>query len=226
MKLTTVQITQIEETLVLNGLKYDDIKLEVTDHIASEIEFLMEENTLSFNENLKIVFGKWKPQLKSTTYGLLLGYAYSGPKIAMEKMADFSKSELKWGFVLSIFSASIIVIINKIFNNINFLLMLGIIVKTLLFAITLLIIYYRVILSKSNWRTTYSVMFKRRIYLTLAHSISIWSGIFPIVPLNKSSEVKIFSLIIPLILILYGLNSLRFLHKHFQIEKKLSISNS
>ncbi len=38
MKLTTEQITQIEETLVLNGLIYDDIKLEITDHIASEIE--------------------------------------------------------------------------------------------------------------------------------------------------------------------------------------------
>jgi hypothetical protein len=41
MKLTNQQIAFIDETLVLNGLTYDDIKLEVMDHIASEIEFLM-----------------------------------------------------------------------------------------------------------------------------------------------------------------------------------------
>jgi hypothetical protein len=36
MKLTNQQT--IEETLVLNGVVYDDIKLELIDHIATEIE--------------------------------------------------------------------------------------------------------------------------------------------------------------------------------------------
>ncbi len=38
MKLTTEQIAKIEETLVLNGVVYEDIKIELTDQIASEIE--------------------------------------------------------------------------------------------------------------------------------------------------------------------------------------------
>jgi hypothetical protein len=38
MKLTNQQIETIEETLVLNGVVYDDIKLELVDHIATEIE--------------------------------------------------------------------------------------------------------------------------------------------------------------------------------------------
>ena len=59
MKLTNQQITQIDEILVLNGLNYEDLKLEVTDHIASEIEVLMEDNSFSFDENLKAVFEKW-----------------------------------------------------------------------------------------------------------------------------------------------------------------------
>jgi hypothetical protein len=226
MNLTKEQIAQIEETLVLNGLKYDDIKLEVTDHIASEIEVLMEENAVSFEEILKLVFEKWKSQLRATTYGLWLGYAYSGPKIVMDKMADFSKSELKWGSVFGFFSALIIMLIYKINNDINFLLMFGIILKTILFASALLSIYYRAILSKSKWRTTYSVMFKRRIYLPLLYSVFIAFDFFPIVPLNKNLEVKVISLIFPLILILYSINSLRFLYKHFGITKRLSISNS
>jgi hypothetical protein len=38
MKLTKEQIAKIEETLVLNGLVYDDIKLELIDHIALALE--------------------------------------------------------------------------------------------------------------------------------------------------------------------------------------------
>jgi hypothetical protein len=41
MKLTNQQITTIEQTLVLNGVVYDDIKLELLDHIATEIESIM-----------------------------------------------------------------------------------------------------------------------------------------------------------------------------------------
>jgi hypothetical protein len=35
---TNQQIALIDETLVLNGFTYDDIKLELVDHIATEIE--------------------------------------------------------------------------------------------------------------------------------------------------------------------------------------------
>jgi hypothetical protein len=37
MKLTNQQIATIDETLVLNGVTYDDIKLELVDH-TTEIE--------------------------------------------------------------------------------------------------------------------------------------------------------------------------------------------
>jgi hypothetical protein len=37
MKLTNQQIALIDETLVLNGVTYDDIKLELVDH-TTEIE--------------------------------------------------------------------------------------------------------------------------------------------------------------------------------------------
>ncbi len=38
MQLTNQQIATIEQTLFSKGLVFDDIKLEVLDHIASEIE--------------------------------------------------------------------------------------------------------------------------------------------------------------------------------------------
>jgi hypothetical protein len=44
MRLTNQQITTIEQTLVLNGVVYDDIKLELLDHIATEIESIKDES--------------------------------------------------------------------------------------------------------------------------------------------------------------------------------------
>lgn len=38
MKLSKVQIAKIEETLVLIGVVYEDIKFELIDHITSEIK--------------------------------------------------------------------------------------------------------------------------------------------------------------------------------------------
>jgi hypothetical protein len=57
MKLTNQQITTIEETLVLNGVVYDDIKLELVDHIATEIESEIVVRNLEVV--LKEVFEKW-----------------------------------------------------------------------------------------------------------------------------------------------------------------------
>jgi hypothetical protein len=226
MKLTNQQIALIDETLVLNGLTYDDIKLEVTDHIASEIEFIMEENTLSFEENLKMVFKKWESQLKPTTYGLWLGYAYTGPKMVMDKMVDLTKSELKWGLSLAFFSTLIIWLIYKTDNNASILLVFGMLLRTLLLIVAVTIIYFRVTLSKSKAKTIYSTLFNRRFYITLLFSIQILSTIFRAVPLNKSIESKVLMLVFPFLFILFSINSLRILYNHYMIEEKLSISKS
>jgi hypothetical protein len=73
MKLTNQQIETIEETLVLNGVVYDDIKLELIDHIATEIESEVESKL--FETVLKEVFDSWKPQLNQH-HKLLLGYGF------------------------------------------------------------------------------------------------------------------------------------------------------
>jgi hypothetical protein len=49
MKLTAPKIALIDETLVLNGLTYDEIKLDVMNHIASEIEVLKTQSIPNSN---------------------------------------------------------------------------------------------------------------------------------------------------------------------------------
>ena len=67
MKLTNQQIDTINETLVLNGLIYDDIKLELVDHIASEIELAMDHKGILFEDALKTAFSNWQGQLQLST---------------------------------------------------------------------------------------------------------------------------------------------------------------
>ncbi len=60
MKLTIEQIAKIDETLVLNGVVYDDIKIELTDHIASDIEEVMINQGVDFKTALINSFDKWE----------------------------------------------------------------------------------------------------------------------------------------------------------------------
>jgi hypothetical protein len=52
MRLTNQQITTIEQTLVLNGVVYDDIKL-LLDHIATEIESIIDESSFHLKKTKK-----------------------------------------------------------------------------------------------------------------------------------------------------------------------------
>jgi uncharacterized protein YjaZ len=96
MRLTNQQITTIEQTLVLNGVVYDDIKLELLDHIATEIESIIDESQFSFEENLKKVFAKWKNELTpSSSFGLEI----TNPKIVIQKSIKMIQHVFLMSFV-------------------------------------------------------------------------------------------------------------------------------
>jgi len=73
MKLTTEQIQQIEEKLYADyDFYYDDTKHEVVDHIASEIEEEMKDN--SFETSFDKVFQNWHSRLQETEWNGMLMY--------------------------------------------------------------------------------------------------------------------------------------------------------
>lgn len=73
MKLTTEQIQQIEEKLYADyDFYYDDTKHEVVDHIASEIEEEMKDN--SFETSFDKVFQNWHSRLQETEWNGMLLY--------------------------------------------------------------------------------------------------------------------------------------------------------
>ncbi len=113
MKLAPEQIAEIDETLVLNGLIYDDIKLEVTDHIASEIEFQLANNQSNFTEAFEDVFSKWESELKLTSNWWSSGFV--APKIVIDKYALQIKKQFKFAALYDLMFSFLMVTITNIY---------------------------------------------------------------------------------------------------------------
>ena len=64
-QLTTDQINHIDFVLRndYSFEHFDDLRIELLDHIATEVEFMMEENTVTFEEALPQVLHKWQDEL-------------------------------------------------------------------------------------------------------------------------------------------------------------------
>lgn len=223
MKLTTEQITAIEETLVLNGLIYDDIKLEVTDHIASEIEGAMQENNLSFDDALNQAFENWKEQLK-LSYSFWTGAKNVAPRIVIEKWESIHRKQNPTIFRFSLFITILIIGILKLLKTEN--LPETVILTTIWFCLVLwiFIVAVRVILWKSTHKTLFGFIFKKRSRVPLNGLALIVIGLFPnrILGINSMLEMTIDFLVI--LLMVFSISSLELAYKHFQFERKLSIT--
>jgi hypothetical protein len=100
MQLTTEQIECINQTLIGKGIKFDDIKLEVLDHIATEIENEMEVSNNDFPIVYNHVFENWSEEFKVTKDFLSLQSTY--PKIVQSKFINQFKKEVIIALVSSI----------------------------------------------------------------------------------------------------------------------------
>lgn len=222
MKITASQIEKIEETLLLNGIIYEDIKLELTDHIASEIEFKMTENLIEFEIALKEAFENWQEELKPKTYGFLLGNNYTGAKIYMDRALKFTRNEYKWLFILVI-----ILLVVKAFDfDITFTEeeanSTRIIIKIVLGIVFSITLYARIILKK--FKTTFSEIFKKRFNLSIVYFIAFMVGAFPILPSYGNEEGQIIPLYFLMIYMLYTFNNWTLLVRHFKTKKQFEKS--
>lgn len=101
MKLTNQQIAIIDETLVLNGITYDDIKLELIDHIATDIENQLENQERNFEVALKIAFENWSEQLRLSN-SFWLNSQEVAPRIVVEKLSALYKSKFKFSLLATV----------------------------------------------------------------------------------------------------------------------------
>jgi hypothetical protein len=222
MKLTNEQITAIEKTLVLNGLIYEDIKLELTDHIASEIEAEMEENEISFETAFKQAFQNWKEQLRPSS-SFWLGRKNIAPKIIIEKWELIHR---KWNPAMIQFAIFITIIIGilKVLSTENIPENISMVMRWFYMALWVLIATIRIIIWKSKHKTLFGFIFKKRSRVPLNFLVLIALGLFPSRMLEINSVLGIAVVFIVVLVTLFSFSCLTLAYKHFQFERKLSIS--
>jgi hypothetical protein len=223
MKLTNQQIAQIEETLILNGLNYDDIKLEVTDHIASEIEEKISNEKSSFEVVFKEVLEKWKPELKPFFSGLI---GFTNPRIMTVKCHKIVKRQL---FTVIIFSSLITLALMVFVRNSSY----GLVLTNIQGALRLFVLveFCLVILAwclmwKSKHQTTYSYLMKKKSFGLILFLFMLGIGVFPVMLKHPDVKIAFVSVFCAITYVLITGIYLQLAYKHFQFEKKLLISNS
>ena len=223
MKLTNQQITQINETLVLNGLKYEDLNLEVTDHIASEIEVLMDENTYSFDENLKTVFEKWKPELKPSFSGLV---GFTNPRIMTLKCHKLIRKQIFNVISISFLVAIVSVLFFRNSNNAILLTNIQAVLKPFILLELCLVLAVLGFVWKSKHQTSYSYLIKKKSSGLIIFLFLLGIGGFPLLLNHPDIKIAFASVFFPIIYILLAGIYLKLAFKHFQFKKKLTLSNS
>ena len=221
MKLSNQQIAQIEETLVLNGLIYDDIKLEVTDHIASEIEEKIYNEKSSFEVAFDEVFIKWKPELKPTFSGLI---GFTNPRIMTVKCHKIVKRQL---FTAIIISSLITLVLMLLIRNSSYGLVLinieGALRSFVLVEFCLVILAWCLIW-QSKHQTTYSYLMKKKSFGLIIFLFMIGNGGFPVRLNHPDAKIAFVSVFFAITYVLITGIYLQLAHKHFQFEKKLSFT--
>ena len=83
MKLTTEQVEMINSFLVKNEVVFDDVRHEIIDHIACDVEQNYEG--IPFNESIAIVLKKWERQIQLSESIWVTTWA-SFPTIVLSKL--------------------------------------------------------------------------------------------------------------------------------------------
>lgn len=225
MKLTTEQIAQIEETLVLNGLVYQDVKLEIIDHIASEIEERMSHEEISFDSVYKSVFEKWKSALEISSSSNWLGAFFKAPRFVIDKLVAYSKREaLHIFFSVLVFGFLLAFIVSNTFQKETF----KAISLALQGAYTILILctsISMIFIWRSSIKTMYGRLFLYRGCLVFLFCVpfNIYNDPLKHFDATNSFLQNLVGCLLLCSAFIYSLFQLMLASEHFKIVKKLKL---
>ena len=220
MKLTVEQIVQIEETLVLNGIVYDDIRQEVLDHIATEIQVLMDEKTPSFDENFEIALDKWSEELKPAC-SIFTGLNVNYPQIVLDKKVAAIKKQIFIGFLISLIFLFTFLGFSAFYNLklLTYYFQVG--ARFVFITGYLLLIINTIRIWNSKINTSFYSQHKNRVAVYIC-----WIYPFCFINTPAGTTNQIILVFTGSLMLLHLLFSSRLAMKHFKFEKKLSISNA
>jgi hypothetical protein len=222
MKLTTEQIAKIEETLVINGLVYQDVKLELLDHIASEIEEKMSNEEISFDIVYKAVFEKWKSSLVITSSSAWLGAFFQAPRVVVDKLISYSKRQFVIVLILALVFAILLATIISDIQQEKFFYTLNLGLTGVFFLMVLATIVSLFLIWKSKIKTTYGRLFLFRGWITFVffYQCNINSDLLHSFNDNNSLGHNFIICFIFGLEFFYSFYQIKMALEHFEIVKK------
>ncbi|WP_299005291.1 hypothetical protein [uncultured Tenacibaculum sp.] len=159
MELTKEQIQRVEKYLDVKKVYYIDVRVEVLDHIVSELENNICENT-SFEEAFKNTTKKWNTILKDSS-SVYIGYAFVKPKIVIDKMKKYGKPniiKLLFAFLLMILLISLkLEVTTSYAQTINFF------AKFFIYTVSFIIGLGYILIWQSKQKTSYRFLYKTQV---------------------------------------------------------------
>jgi len=220
VKLSDVEIADIEETLEMNGVVYEDIKSELVDHIASEIEALLEQEDLCYEKAFKMAFANWKKDLQIHSDGIWVSKNVTAPKIIMDRWIAYSKRHFIYIIVISGLFTSLIALIR--YDDSPLVLDYGI---RLFCMLNLgLVLISRMLIWRYNTNTSVGYLFKRRSLMVFFMPLMISFGLFGLNILHGEMDIRYAMIFFLIALNIYFVLDYPLVLKHIRLNKKLAIS--
>jgi hypothetical protein len=216
MEITKQQLQRVAHYLNVKGITYIDLRMEVFDHIVSDIEAKMMDEKLDFETAFYKITVTWNKHLIKES-SLYFGLTYSLPKIVLDKAKKVYK---KW-FFLSVLAYLIPYILldqlkitfsQNAINDLNVFLQI-LTVCTLMVFFGLLIIKY-----KEKNKTSFSFILK-----TLSWNFSIGFIVLFYLNFSTQDDLQSFPISFLVAFIFMTYSYFHFYKKHLEAVKKHEI---
>lgn len=172
MKLTTEQIEIINQTLVDKGVVYEDIKLELIDHIATDIENELEHKESNFEIAFSKVMPKWKKVLEETSN---FWSNFVGPRIVIDKLSILYKNQCKFVLLAVVIFSTLLITITTLNPEEYVYNMLKLVFSSLYLLLCLAVISSAFFIWRTKSKTILGKFFLRNCSLLAFHFYSIYT---------------------------------------------------
>lgn len=158
MELKQQQIQFIDNHLKKMGIKYWDVRVEMIDHIVTDIEEKIKNHTMSFDNAFTMVINSWKRHIKETS-SFYFGMYSSAPILVIEK-AKKSFKKFYFLYMSAYFFPLIFVQYLKVPIVIDFINLVFPFLEVMGFCATFFFIFLMIKKWKTKEKTTYSFILR------------------------------------------------------------------
>jgi hypothetical protein len=226
MKLTKHQIELIDESLISNDVIYVDVKYELMDHIASEIEHEIENNNSNFEDAFAIIFEKWKELLQSSSNPTWLGILLHGPKVVVDIWVSYTKKQLLYSLIYGLLFSTALTSFLHFYHQKNIISIVNDSIKVLCSLILIATIVGFILIKQSKIKTAYGHMSKRRSFFAVVPFYFFGlnqRNYFYLYDFGNSWATNFIGIFLILFLLLIPYLNLKLVLEHFKTIRKYNL---